>query len=241
MFEKGIMTAMSGKPPTVEEPILMVPLIEMKTGGRSEGGKLAIAHQKKFTFGPLRDLAHDLLKRSADADKEKGPDDYSDLVAVVLLLVASLEAFVNDMLITQARRDYGKDYKQVAEGLLGGSFRSRLLRIIPVASRGQKCLDLGHHKMGLVLKLIKTRNQLAHSKEYYVENPTGEGTEEGTPGESLTLEECVNYADAVDSYFAAVLSGTMVLEGRSPWEHELVADAEPERGKASNGEKDPER
>ena len=221
---------MSAKLIIPKETALVIPIMEIKTEKDPEGN-VRIAHQKRFAFGALRDLAHDLMERSEEADKEKNADDYSDLVAVVLLLAASLESFVNDMLIALAHRDYGKDYKQIAEGLLGGSIRSRILRIIPVASRGLKRLDTGHNTIGLVFKLIKTRNQLAHTNEYYIENTSWDDATVPPLGKALRLDECTNYAAAVDTYISAVLSGMLVLQGNTPWEHELVVDAEPEHKK----------
>lgn len=207
---------------------LTIPWIDIKIG-ESNGENRNIAYKKTFPFAPLRELAHDLLVRVEDGDKRKGFDEYSDLVAVIILLVASIEAFVNDMLIYMARRDYGKKYKQISEGLLGGSLRSRLLRIIPIASKGRKRLNTEHNIVGVIFNLVKTRNKLVHSTEYYVENISWEEAYDVPLGKALTLEQCSNYAGAVDAYFGAVLSGLFVIKGKTPWDNELVLDAEPEK------------
>lgn len=203
------------------------PLMELKISENPGGGR-CIAYQKRFQFVALRDLAHDLLDRAVEADKQKDEDEYSDLVAVVLLLTASLECFLNDMLIAHSHNAYGEDYKQVAEGFLGGSLRSRLLRLIPIASKSQKRLDHGHHAVGFLLQLIKTRNRLSHTVEYYVDSPPWEDVEDQPLGKSLSFEICSHYAESLDNYFAAVLSGMYVLKGRKPWGHEMVLDGKPD-------------
>jgi hypothetical protein len=97
-------------------------------------------------------------------------------------------------------------------------------------------LDTGHHAVGLLFGLIKSRNRLAHTVEYYVERPSWDRDSAAPLGQTLTHEECAAYAAAVDTYFGAVLSGPPVLKGRKPWNHQLVVDAEPEREEQKKGE-----
>lgn len=201
------------------------PCLEISAEADSDG-KIRFKYTKRFQAAPLRDLAHELINRSSESDADKGPDDYSDLTAAVIVLVTSLDCFLNDMLIAHARTMYGDDCKAIAEGFLGGTVRSRILRVIPIASNNKKRLDQGRKEVGLLFELIKVRNDIVHAVDHYIADPP-DNKEQQPAARSLTLKSCERYASALDSFFAAVLSGMHVRMGQTPWDHELVVDAVP--------------
>jgi len=192
--------------------VITVPLMECRVEKRPDG-TVVFKDRKWYQAERLRALAGDLLERALEADKEKDDEEYSDLVAVLFVLAASLECFLNDMLIMHAYRYHGSEYKAVAEGLLGGSIRSRILRIIPLVTRDRCRLDQGNASVGTLFELIKARNRIAHTTDYYEETPRE--LDEGKPsGKSITHVACVRYAEAVDAFFVAVLSEGFVIAGK---------------------------
>jgi hypothetical protein len=216
------MMSKNGEP---EDGRLAFPLDESKVAV-DEDGKRFLEYHRTLHYFFLKELADALLEAAEEEDEAKHEDEYSHTLAVILLLVASLECFVNDMLIQLARRKFGADYKPVADGFLGGSLRSRILRIVPIASSCTKRLDQGHHQMGCVFELIKVRNRIAHTVEYYCEDVSfDEVIAEQDDYRAVTRETCSRYSEAVRAFLAAVLGGMMVLEGNRPWDNDLIIDA----------------
>jgi hypothetical protein len=197
-----------------------MPVAEIKTAIDADG-KVVVEHHKSFQAVHFQNLAQDIMDRSAEADTGKGVDEFSDLVAVVILLVTSLECFLNDELISHAHIHYGKEYRAIAESLLGGTLRSRVLRVVPVTSKSRKRLSQGHHEIALLFELISLRNSIVHAADYFVD---GDKTDPPLP-KTITLERCTEYANALDEFFAAVLSGTHVVSGQTPWDNKLIEDA----------------
>lgn len=221
---------------------LLLPVLAMRAE-KDEQGKLRLLYQKNYEFSYLRTLTHDLFARSRNADRDKEKDEYSYLVAVVLVLTASLECFVNDILIEHAHNAFGGDYRQIAEGFISGSLRSRILRIVPITSSCKKRLNVGHHLVGVLFELLKVRNAIAHSAEYYIDNPKWDAASSATAARTLSRRKCALYARAVDAYFAAVLSkNTVLIEGerpKPPWKHPLISDAVPERASRTTKASEP--
>ena len=179
------MTSQSEQDLTIEEAVELL-----------KQGKAKIQILKIFEFNRFIYLADCLLKR---VTKSGDDDAKGDLIAVILLQATALECFLNDVLIHFSRKAFGKGNKQIAEGLLGGSIRSKIFRVVPVLSGSTKTLDAESESVKCLLNLVKTRNKIAHTTEFYrdefedFEKRLLEPSFSGT----LSIEQCEKYQAAL--------------------------------------------
>jgi hypothetical protein len=206
------MTTQSEKDLTIEE------LMELL-----KQGKVKIQILKNFEFNRFSYLAERLLKRvtqSSDNDAE------GDLIAVVLLQATALECFLNDKLIQYSRETFGKGSKNIAEGMLSGSTRSKIFRIVPIMSGSTKILDVESDTVKILLNLIKTRNKIAHTTEYYRDEFEDYGKRALEPSftSTINLEQCEKYQKALQMFITAIWDGSIDKK----WQHELIINAIPD-------------
>ena len=189
-----------------------------------EAGKARLVPVKYFGHNRLKYLADRLLKGVADSCDE---DAEGDLIAVVLLQAASLECFLNDVLIDHAREAFGKPSRKIAEGFISGSVKAKLYRVVPIVSNGRKTLDLEAREIQIIHSLIAARNRLAHTTEHYLDESENclERPQKSQFARTLTIKQCQDFSSALDELFYAVWNGPIEIP---PWQHGLIRDAAPE-------------
>lgn len=90
------------------------------------------------------------------------------VVPFVLTCAATLEATLNDQLVTWAFRVYERsEYKRVAEAYLTMSLRGKLDIIVPHLSYDKYIFDKTSADYRALGDLISRRNKLVHSKSFY--------------------------------------------------------------------------
>lgn len=186
-------------------------------------GRINISVLKYFEFGSYSYFSKKLIEDyEKDMDKDLHPP-----IHIILMQVATLECFLNDMFIHYARKAYGKEASRIAEGLLSGSLRSKIYRIVPILSRGEKTLDLDSKIINKLLNLIKTRNKLVHVAEFYQDDkPTYSKKKGERPfSHTITPKHCHEYQEALDEFIFAVWNGPIT---DPPWQHVIIKDAKPE-------------
>ncbi len=187
-------------------------------------GKAKLQVLKHFEFGRFSYLADRLLSRVTECNDD---DAEGDLIAVILLQAAATECFLNDVLIHYTREAFGKGSKFIAEGMLGGSTRSKIYRVVPLLSRSTKVLDTESESVQNILNLIKTRNRIAHTTEYYCDDfeDFEKRSQEAPLTSTLSLEQCKKYQAALNTFISAIWNGPIE---ESPWQHALIKDAVPD-------------
>ncbi len=185
----------------------------------AEGAEVEVL--KHFEFASLGCLAEDLLD-TYDEDSAEGASHPP--THVVMVQAASLECFLNDVLIHHARVEYGEDAQHLGPAFISGSFRSKLYRVVPTLSKGTKILDSVSEVARRLEDLISTRNRVTHTTEYYsspADSPKKKRRRLKPVTQAVTKRRCQRFQLALRDFTSAVWNAP-------PWDAEFFKDPEPE-------------
>lgn len=142
-----------------------------------------------FIFNSAQGLmlaANYLLDHMDDEGAKRNPVKYS----FILTAAASLESMLNDGIVSWAHRTYPReDYKRHATAYLGMSLRGKLDVIGFLVSSGSRITDNSSKTYQDISNLIRLRNEVAHSKDFFTEVDVEITTDdEGNEGFEIPLE-----------------------------------------------------
>ncbi len=123
-------------------------------------------HALDFTSAIYGDLLYQLLPSVQTGDWHS--NNY--VLPFTFTCAAALEATLNDHLVAYAFEEYRLvDYRRHAEALLSMGLRSKLDMVVPLLSRNNFLLRYESNQYQILVKLIRLRNDLVHSKSFFVE------------------------------------------------------------------------
>ena len=140
-----------------------------------------------FTFNSAKgliDSSQYLLDHITDGEYFKNHNKYS----FILVSAASLESLLNDGIISWAWQTFPKDdYKRHATAFLSMNLGKKLDALGFLLSSGKYITDNTCEIYQTLTNLIKLRNEVAHSKDFYTETEVEYGPVEEDGGQSYTL------------------------------------------------------
>jgi hypothetical protein len=176
---------------------------------------------KHFDFGSLEAFAEVLLK-SYQPNSDFGA--FHPPLHIVLIQAVALECFLNDMFIHHARVEYGEDSKYLGPAFISGSFRSKLYRLIPTISKGEKILDQRSTIVKNLEKLITIRNRIAHTAEYYTDYSEDKPSKRSSQKpfiQTINKKQCEVFQKTLQTFTCGVWNAP-------PWSGEFFKDPTPE-------------
>lgn len=193
-----------------------------------EGKRYRVAGFRPQSYRRLVGLASRLLDEAGDNADTQHVE--ASIHGAIFLQTSALECLVNDVLIDFVLDRYGPDdSKHIAESMLSGSLRSKVLRVVPILTHGRRRLDIETPGVQAIFRLISQRNSLAHVTNHFRESlkePTGPSREDARKyGEAV-----VALAAAISREYHAEFRHDAIEEGGGDEEAgPLVVDA-PEPG-----------
>lgn len=107
-----------------------------------------------------------LLDHIKDTEQIRNPNKY----AFILLAASALEAILNDAIIWWAHDRFQRsDYKRMSTAFLSMSLRGKLDAVIHLLSDGQYISNNESPMYQQLSELVKVRNEVAHSKNFFHE------------------------------------------------------------------------
>ena len=107
-----------------------------------------------------------ILNQIEDEGGKKDPNKF----AYILVASASLESILNDGIVNWAYNTFPKDdYKRHATAFLAMSLRGKLDSIGYLTTKGKYITDNSSNMYQGLSKLISLRNEVAHSKDFFIE------------------------------------------------------------------------
>ena len=139
-----------------------------------------------FIFNSAQGLlisANYLLDHMEDEDIKRNPVKYS----FILTAAATLESSLNDGIVSWSYNTFPReDYKRHAQAFLAMSLRGKLDSIGFLISSGKYVTDNTSADYQLLSALIRLRNEVAHSKDFFTEVEV-ELTQDGEGNEGFLL------------------------------------------------------
>ena len=128
--------------------------------------KIVGDHALDFTSAIYGDLLHQLLPNVQTGDWHSN----TNVLPFTFTCAAGLEATLNDNLVAHAFSEYGVgDYRRHAEAFLSMGLRSKLDIVVPLLSRNRFLIRSDSKSYQSLTQLIRLRNELVHSKSFFVE------------------------------------------------------------------------
>ncbi len=119
----------------------------------------------------LLDSAEYLYDHIEDDDFFRNPNKY----AFILSCAAALESMLNDGIVSWAFRTFPRDhYKRHATAFLSMNLGKKLDALGYLFSSGSCITDNTSKQYQALISLIKLRNEVAHSKDFFIDNGTVE-------------------------------------------------------------------
>lgn len=132
-------------------------------------------HALDFTSAIYGDLLYQLLPNVQTGDWHSN----NNVLPFIFTCAAALEATLNDHLVAYAFEEYRLvDYRRHAEALLSMGLRSKLDMVVPLLSHNNFLLRSESKQYQMLIKLVRLRNELVHSKSLFVECVKLDETEE---------------------------------------------------------------
>lgn len=153
----------------------------------------------------------------------KNKTAHAHLVSFVIMCAATLEAILNDEIVSWAFSSFPKDrYKAAADALLSMSFRGKLDFIVPLLTGNSFLIKTGSDDYKNLSQLIRRRNELMHSRSYYQSlGPDFPGDKYensaillvdpidaknlNSKREDVTREECLLYFNSLEAMYKNIL------------------------------------
>jgi hypothetical protein len=140
-----------------------------------------------FTFNSAKGLIESseyLLDHVEDGEIFKNHNKYS----FILVSAASLESLLNDGIISWAWQTFPKDdYKRQATAFLSMNLGKKIDALGFLLSSGKYITDNTHDIYQTLTNLIKLRNEVAHSKDFFVETEVEYGPVEEDGSRSFSF------------------------------------------------------
>ncbi|HCM0830445.1 hypothetical protein HJ170_22680 [Vibrio parahaemolyticus] len=119
----------------------------------------------------LLDSAEYLYDHIEDDDYSRNPNKY----AFILSCAAALESMLNDGIVSWAFHTFPRDhYKRHATAFLSMNLGKKLDALGYLFSTGTCITDNTSQQYQTLISLIKLRNEVAHSKDFFIDNGTVE-------------------------------------------------------------------
>jgi hypothetical protein len=123
-------------------------------------------HALDFTSAIYRDLLRQLLESVQTGDWHSN----TNVLPFTFTCAAALEATLNDHLVAYAFEEYGiDDYRRHADAVLSMGLRSKLDMVVPLLSHNKFLIRSESKSYQVLIQLIRLRNELVHSKSFFVE------------------------------------------------------------------------
>ncbi|MGF1841579.1 hypothetical protein L4C39_00010 [Vibrio clamense] len=119
----------------------------------------------------LLDSAEYLYNHVEDDDYSRNPNKY----AFILSCAAAFESMLNDGIVSWAFHTFPRDhYKRHATAFLSMNLGKKLDALGYLFSTGTCITDNTSQQYQTLISLIKLRNEVAHSKDFFIDNGTVE-------------------------------------------------------------------
>jgi hypothetical protein len=198
-------------------------------------GLLKIVNEHVLDF--TSSVYSDLLTRLVEQLQSDGGRVADLVVPFALTCAAALEATLNDHLVAHFFREYGEgSYKRTSEAFLSMSFRGKLDILVPTLTHGLFRIRPEATCYQRLSKLISTRNELVHSKSFFLKGAKWVDGDDGEvrvvlgkniresmdakPIRKLTASECIGYFEALKQLDTLFI---YPLESNTLSENDLVA------------------
>lgn len=139
---------------------------------------------------------------------------HAHLVPFIVMCAATLEAILNEEIVSWAFSKFPKDrYKSAADAILSMSFRGKLDMIVPLITENRFLIRTNSVEYKSLAQLISRRNELMHSRSYYQfveENNVLPDTDRSRynvapPKNEKTKAECMLYYSSLEGLYEKLL------------------------------------
>jgi len=128
--------------------------------------KIVGEHALDFTSAIYGDILLQLLPSVQEGNWHSN----NHVLPFTFTCAAALESTLNDHLVAYAFSEYGVgDYRRPAEALLSMGLRSKLDMVVPLLSDNRFLVRSDSKPYQSLSRLISLRNELVHSKSFFVE------------------------------------------------------------------------